>query len=102
MRVGAGEVGDEGGVFGRIKAVEARVVPGVALVAGAGADQMNGRQIRNMVKTARQLAVYRNEGLEYTHLEHVIDIANEFEEYLKKGHRHDDDMYAREQGTRFD
>jgi AAA+ superfamily predicted ATPase len=65
-------------------------------------QKMNSRQIRNMFRIARQLAMYTNEMLTYTHLEQVIDIANAFEEYLMRGHGHDDDIYARELGTRFD
>lgn len=62
--------------------------------------KLNGRQIRNLVWTARQLAKYKKERLEYTHLEQVIEIANEFEEYLEKTHGHSDEVYARTQGTR--
>ena len=62
--------------------------------------KLNGRQIRNLVWTARQLAKYKKERLEYTHLEQVIEIANEFEEYLEKTHGHTDEVYARTQGTR--
>jgi hypothetical protein len=61
---------------------------------------LNGRQIRNFVWTARELAKYRKERLEYTHLEQVIEIANEFEEYLENTQGHTDEVYARTQGTR--
>ena len=53
------------------------------------------------VKTAMQLAHYRNEPLEYSHFERVIDVANEFEEYLVNTHGHTDDEWARAQKTRF-
>lgn len=61
---------------------------------------LNGRQIRNLIRTASQLAKYKGERLEYKHLEQVIEIANEFEEYLEKTRGHTDEEYAREQGTR--
>jgi SpoVK/Ycf46/Vps4 family AAA+-type ATPase len=63
-------------------------------------NKLNGRQIRNLVWTAGQLAKYKGERLEYTHLEQVIEIANEFEEYLEKTHGHTDEEYAQAQGTR--
>jgi AAA+ superfamily predicted ATPase len=69
-------------------------------VAVLARHKLNGRQIRNLVWTARQLAKYKAERLEYTHLEQVIEIANEFEEYLDKTHGHTDEAYARAQGTR--
>lgn len=47
--------------------------------------EFNGRQIRNLIKTARQLAAHRNnEVLQAKHLEHVIEVANEFESYIVK------------------
>ncbi|CAO2651416.1 Nn.00g039860.m01.CDS01 [Neocucurbitaria sp. VM-36] len=63
--------------------------------------KLNGRQIRNIVKTARQLAQYRKEPMAYGHIETAIEVANEFEEYLTKTHGHTDEEYAREQRTRY-
>lgn len=63
--------------------------------------KLNGRQIRNIVKTARQLAQYRKEELAFNHFESAIEVANEFEEYLKKTHGHTDEEYARAQHTRY-
>jgi SpoVK/Ycf46/Vps4 family AAA+-type ATPase len=63
-------------------------------------DKLNGRQIRNLVWTAGQLAKFKKERLEYSHFEQVIEIANEFEEYLEKTHGHTDEEYAQAQGTR--
>jgi SpoVK/Ycf46/Vps4 family AAA+-type ATPase len=63
-------------------------------------NKLNGRQIRNLVWTAGQLAKFKKERLEYTHLEQVIEIANEFEDYLEKTHGHTDEEYAKAQGTR--
>jgi hypothetical protein len=63
--------------------------------------KLNGRQIRNTVKTARQLAYYRKERLAYSHFEQVIDVANEFEEYIEKTHGHNDEDWVREQRTRY-
>lgn len=61
---------------------------------------LNGRQIRNTIKTARQLAVFKREPLQFKHLESVIDIANDFENYLVKTKGSDDDRWARENQLR--
>ena len=63
-------------------------------------NSFNGRQIRNLVWTAAHVAKYKKERLEYSHLEQVIEIADEFEEYLKKTHGHTAEENARAQGTR--
>ncbi|KAF4989035.1 hypothetical protein FGRMN_9407 [Fusarium graminum] len=47
----------------------------------AGAD-LNGRQIRNVISTARQLARYLKEPLGYKHLTAVISEAKKFDDYL--------------------
>ncbi|KAI9690591.1 MAG: hypothetical protein M1820_009986 [Bogoriella megaspora] len=45
--------------------------------------EMNGRQIRYVITTARQLARYRNQVLDYELLDHVIAISGKFDTYLK-------------------
>lgn len=47
---------------------------------------LNGREIRNALSTARQLALYRKERLQYHHLKSVMDEAKKFDEYLKDLH----------------
>ena len=49
-------------------------------------DEMNGRQIRNCVTTARQLASFRKQKLGWQHLEQVIRTASEFNRYLNEVH----------------
>jgi len=62
---------------------------------------MNGRQIRNAVTTARQLAVHKKERMNYSHLNHVIKVAQKFEGYLREVNEgHSDDQIAREDGFR--
>lgn len=61
---------------------------------------LNGRQIRNAIKTARQLAKYRKQIFAYEHLNSVINVTNEFEQYLLKTKGHTDDQFAAEQGIR--
>ncbi|KAL1617595.1 hypothetical protein SLS56_010918 [Neofusicoccum ribis] len=62
---------------------------------------MNGRQIRNAITTARQLALYKNEPLNTGYLEHSIEVSGDFDRYLSgvKGDIKDDD-WAREEGVR--
>lgn len=62
---------------------------------------MNGRQIRNALTTARQLALYKGTDMDYGHLKHVINVAGKFDRYLlqvKEGTT--DDQWAREEGVR--
>ncbi|KAF2188502.1 hypothetical protein K469DRAFT_566041 [Zopfia rhizophila CBS 207.26] len=64
------------------------------------AEEMNGRQIRNALLTARQLAIYRKQTLDWEHLHQVIRTAAEFSRYLKTLHGHSDEQWAREDGRR--
>ncbi|ETS76758.1 hypothetical protein PFICI_12145 [Pestalotiopsis fici W106-1] len=45
---------------------------------------LNGREIRNAISTASELALFRKQQLKYHHLRHVIRIGAEFEKYLDK------------------
>nr|RBR00950.1 hypothetical protein FVER53263_01636 [Fusarium verticillioides] len=64
-------------------------------------EQMNGRQIRNAITTARQLAKFKGEIMMYRHLEHVIRISRKFDKYLEKVRdSYTDDQVAREEGIR--
>jgi len=62
---------------------------------------MNGRQIRNSLTTARQLALYKGRKMDYGLLKHAIGVASKFDGYLKgvKGNFSDDEL-AREGGVR--
>lgn len=63
--------------------------------------KMNGRQIRNCITTARQLARFKGDSMTYRHLKHVITVSNKFDTYLQSV-RCDftDDEMAREEGIR--
>lgn len=50
------------------------------------APGLNGREIRNAISTARQLAKYRDEPLGYNHLQSVIAEAEKFDRYLTELH----------------
>lgn len=47
---------------------------------------LNGREIRNAISTARQLARYRKQPLGYNHIQAVIAEAEKFDQYLKDLH----------------
>ena len=50
------------------------------------AAPLNGREIRNMIITARQLAAFRKEKLSYHHLESAMAEAEKFGKYIKSLH----------------
>jgi hypothetical protein len=63
--------------------------------------ELNGRQIRNAITTARQLAQFDGKDLCYSQLKHVINVANKFEEYSKCLNRgYTDEELARDGGIR--
>ncbi|KAL4724762.1 hypothetical protein ACLX1H_008208 [Fusarium chlamydosporum] len=45
---------------------------------------LNGREIRNALSIARQLALYRKEELKFNHLKDVMDEAKKFDDYLNE------------------
>ena len=64
-------------------------------------QEMNGRQIRNAITTARQLAKFKDRNMTHADLKHVIDVAGRFDKYLydvKEGFT--DDAIARDSGLR--
>ncbi|KAI2619518.1 hypothetical protein GGS26DRAFT_572533 [Hypomontagnella submonticulosa] len=64
------------------------------------AEDMNGRQIRNALLTARQLAKHKNETLNWSHLSQVMRTSAEFNKYLKDVKGHTDDQWARAENLR--
>ncbi|KAF2739172.1 P-loop containing nucleoside triphosphate hydrolase protein [Polyplosphaeria fusca] len=46
--------------------------------------EMNGRQIRNVLTTAWQIALFKGEMLSWTHIEHSLVTAEQFNVYLRK------------------
>lgn len=65
----------------------------------AGKD-LNGRQIRNVLTTARQLAIFRKERLDYDHLEQALSVSSDFNEYLTRMQGHTDEQRMRDTGLR--
>ncbi|KAI0021357.1 hypothetical protein F4780DRAFT_286176 [Xylariomycetidae sp. FL0641] len=64
------------------------------------AEDMNGRQIRNALLTARQLAKHRQERLDWQHLSQVMKTSAAFNKYLKAVKGHTDEQWAREEQLR--
>ncbi|KAH7325689.1 P-loop containing nucleoside triphosphate hydrolase protein [Stachybotrys elegans] len=62
--------------------------------------QMNGRQIRNILTTARQLALYKQETLTWKHVDQAMTTAKDFSRYLQNVHGHSDEQWAREEKLR--
>ena len=44
--------------------------------------ELNGREIRNAVTTARQLAMYKGKRMDYSDVKHVIGVIGKFNRYL--------------------
>ncbi|RSM13182.1 hypothetical protein CEP52_002042 [Fusarium oligoseptatum] len=72
--------------------------------------EMNGRQIRNSITTARQLAKYKGRKMTFSHLKRAISVANKFDRYLadvqdgidEHGGRGEDGRYSDESLARQD
>ncbi|KAG3196560.1 hypothetical protein PC129_g24670, partial [Phytophthora cactorum] len=69
--------------------------------------EMNGREIRNAITTARQLAAFKKEMMTNTHLRHVINVSSKFDSYLRRVQAGtieksgaQEDHFAREEGIR--
>ena len=61
----------------------------------------NGRQIRTCLWTAAQVAKHKQQPLSCEHLEQVVSISQEFEEYLRKTrHGYTDEKRAKAEMTR--
>lgn len=63
--------------------------------------ELNGRQIRNIITTARQLAKFRKKTLDYGLLQEVISESGKFGEYFSKlNENQSDEQIARSDGIR--
>ncbi|RAH87327.1 P-loop containing nucleoside triphosphate hydrolase protein [Aspergillus japonicus CBS 114.51] len=66
------------------------------------ARALNGRQIRNTVRTALQLAHFRQTTLTYEHFQQVIDVAEEFERHIESTRGYSDLDWTRDRAIRSD
>lgn len=62
--------------------------------------EMNGREIRNALTSARQLASYKGVTLQWKHLQETLKIGKVFIDYLRDIHGHTDEDWAREERLR--
>ncbi|OAK95160.1 P-loop containing nucleoside triphosphate hydrolase protein [Phaeosphaeriaceae sp. SRC1lsM3a] len=62
--------------------------------------KLNGREIRNALATARQLANHEGEKMSWDHLELAIKTANKFGKYLNDVHGHSASSWAKEKRER--
>ncbi|KAK0121303.1 hypothetical protein ONS96_011477 [Cadophora gregata f. sp. sojae] len=62
--------------------------------------EMNGREIRNALTSARQLASYKGVTLEWRHLLETMSVGEVFGKYLRDVHGHADEDWAREEQLR--
>lgn len=76
-----------------------RVLEGTATMPFSEADydnlarnNLNGRQIKNTIRTAQALAVNNKEALGMEHIRRVLDVSNAFERDLKGGPGYEDAM----------
>lgn len=63
-------------------------------------DRLNGRQIRNTVRTALAMAQLKNEHVNTEHLEQVVKIGREYTAYMEELKKLNEDEYARTLGRR--
>ena len=64
------------------------------------AYNMNGRQIRNAITSARQLSRFKKQKLNFASLKNVIEVGQRFETYLLELKGHSDEDWAREERIR--
>jgi hypothetical protein len=63
-------------------------------------QEMNGRQIRNVFTTARQLALFKKETLTWEHMEQALKSVRDFKRYLRRLHGHTEEQWARDEKLR--
>ena len=67
---------------------------------GIAKTDLNGRQIRNTMTTARQLAIYHSERLDWRHIEQALSVSTGFNEYIRKLQGHTDEQRMRDRELR--
>lgn len=67
---------------------------------GLAQVELNGRQIRNAISTARQLAMFRGKSMQFSHLKVVINESEKFDAYLKEVTGLSADLIQRDKGLR--
>jgi len=62
--------------------------------------ELNGRQIRNVLTTARQLSLFEQETLDWDRIKDSIEVAGDFNKYIKEVHGHTDEQWSRDNNLR--
>jgi len=62
--------------------------------------ELNGRQIRNALTTARQLSLFEQETLDWDRVKDSIEVAGDFTKYIKEVHGHTDEEWSRDNNLR--
>jgi len=62
--------------------------------------EINGRQIRNALTTARQLALFEREPLDWERIKDSIEVASDFNRYIKEVHGDTDEQWSRDNNLR--
>ncbi|TIA41928.1 P-loop containing nucleoside triphosphate hydrolase protein [Aureobasidium pullulans] len=65
-----------------LDAIEGEITVSEAQISVLAEHRLNGRQIRNTIKTASQQAFYQDRPLGFRHLQTAMKVANEFEDYI--------------------
>ena len=62
--------------------------------------ELNGRQIRNALATARQLSLFVQEALDCDRIKDSIEVAGDFNKYIQEVHGHTDEERSRDNKLR--
>jgi hypothetical protein len=62
--------------------------------------ELNGRQIRNALTTSWQLALFEKEALDWDRIKDSIEVAADFNRYIKEVHGHTDEQWCRDNNLR--
>jgi hypothetical protein len=62
--------------------------------------ELNGRQIRNALTTARQLALFEQDTLDWDRVRDSIEVAGDFNKYLVELHGHTEEQWSRDNNIR--
>lgn len=63
-------------------------------------NDLNGRQIRNTLTTARQLALFQARRLDWQHIQQALSVSLDFNSYIQTMQGHTDDQEARDRNLR--
>ena len=62
--------------------------------------KINGRQIRNVLTTTRQLVLSKRQTLDWSYVEQALKPAGDSQRYLEKVQKHTDEQWVMDNGIR--